>query len=164
VSGRQAESLRVSRLRWRALVRELARRGHGERESGAFLLARVGDERRRVAECVYFDDIDPDALNGAISIRGEKFVRLWAICKERGMRVIADVHTHPGSGVRQSTIDASNPMIARRGHIAIILPHFAQRGATPKRAGVHVYAGDRSWRSAYGPDAAELLRRTWFWR
>jgi proteasome lid subunit RPN8/RPN11 len=161
VSARQPESLRVSRWRWRTLVRELARRGHGERESGAFLLARAGDESRRVAACVYFDDIDPTALNGAISIRGEKFVRLWAICKEHGMRVIADVHTHPGSGVRQSAIDAANPMVAKRGHIGIILPHFAQRDATPEHAGVHVYAGDRSWRSAYGAEAAALLRRTW---
>jgi len=143
VSARQPESLKVSRWRWRKLVRELARRGHGERESGAFLLARAG------------------ALNGAISIRGEKFVRLWAICKERGMRVIADVHTHPGSGVRQSTIDAANPMVAKRGHIGIILPHFAQRDATPEHAGVHIYAGDRSWRSAYGAEAAALLHRTW---
>jgi len=162
VSAHQPESLRVSRWRWRTLVRELARRGHGERESGAFLLERVGDASRRVSGCVYFDDIDPDALNGAISIRGEKFVRLWEICKERGMRVIADVHTHPGSGVQQSPIDAANPMIAKRGHVAIILPHFAQRDAIPANAGVHVYAGDRSWRSAFGPEAAAVLRRTWF--
>ncbi len=155
------ERLTVSRLRWRALVGELARRGRGERESGAFLLARAGKHPRRVAACVYFDDIDAAALNGAISIRGEKFVRLWAICKARGMRVIADVHTHPGSGVRQSTIDAANPMIATRGHVGIILPHFAQRDATPEHAGVHVYTGERSWKSAYGKDAAALLHRTW---
>jgi len=161
VSAHLPERLSISRLRWRALVGELARRGRGERESGAFLLARADKGSRRVAACVYFDDIDPTALNGAISIRGEKFVRLWAICKKGGMRVIADVHTHPGSGVRQSAIDAANPMIATRGHVGIILPHFAQREATPKHAGVHVYAGDRTWKSAYGKEAAALLQRTW---
>ena len=116
-------------------MRELARRGHGERESGEFLLARAGDDTRRIAACVYFDDIDPTALNGAISIRGEKFVRLWAICKERGMRVIADVHTHPGSGVRQSTIDAANPMVATRGHIGIILPTSLSATLRPSTPG-----------------------------
>jgi hypothetical protein len=72
------------------------------------------------------------------------------------------VHTHPGGGVGQSHIDAANPMVARRGHVGIILPHLAQRDAEPRHAGVHVYQGDRTWTSAYGERAAALLRRTWW--
>ncbi len=151
----------ISRLRWRRLVRELARRGEGTRESGAFLLARRDQRPRRVAAAVYFDEIDPEALNGAISIRGHTFTRLWAICAERGMHVIADVHTHPGTAVQQSSIDASNPMVARRGHVAVILPNFAQRDANPLHAGVHVYDGARRWRSKFGADAARALKRSW---
>jgi proteasome lid subunit RPN8/RPN11 len=142
-------------------MRELARRGLGERESGAFLLARTDGVSRKVASIVYFDDLDPQALNGAVSIRGEAFGRLWEICEQRSLRVIADVHTHPGDRVHQSHIDAANPMVARRGHVGIIVPHFAQRDTHPGRIGFHVYQGDRSWTSAFGDEAAALLRRTW---
>lgn len=156
----RSQQLRVSWIRWRRIVRELARRGDGQRESGAFLLARKERSPRRIAAAVYFDDIDPDALNGSISIRGERFGRLWAICSEYGMRVVADVHTHPGSGVAQSSIDAENPMIALRGHTAIILPHFAQSSPGPRQSGVHVYEGDHRWQSYYKDDATTILRRT----
>jgi proteasome lid subunit RPN8/RPN11 len=141
---------------------ELRRRGQDERESGAFLLAEVRRRPRRVADAVFFDDLDPNALNGAVSIPGEAFGRLWSMCAARGMRVIADVHTHPGSGVRQSGIDAANPMVARCGHVAVIVPHFAQRSPAPSDLGVHVYQGDRSWKSAFGSQAAALVRRTWW--
>jgi proteasome lid subunit RPN8/RPN11 len=144
------------------MVAEVAHRGRGSRESGAFLLARTRRRPRRVVDRVLFDDLDPDALNGAISIRGTAFARLWEICAERGLRVVADVHTHPGNGVAQSRIDAANPMIAHRGHLGIILPHFATRAPHPREAGVHVYMGDRTWRSHYGDDAAHRIRLTWW--
>jgi proteasome lid subunit RPN8/RPN11 len=147
--------------RWRWLVTELARRGRGERESGAFLLARTERSPRRVADVVFFDDLDPAALNGAISIRGEAFARLWEICEQRGMRVIADVHTHPGAGVRQSPTDAANPMVARSGHVAIIVPNFGNGSPRPHQVGFHIYEGDRTWRSEFGRQAATLLEVTW---
>lgn len=156
------ETVRISRWRWRRLIRELARRGRGTRESGAFLLARTAKAPRRVVDVVYFDDLDPGALNGAISIRGEAFGPLWDHCRENGFRVIADVHTHPGPGVAQSSIDRTNPMVARRGHVGIILPRLAQQRPTPTEAGVHVYEGSHRWRSAFDKDAARLLRRTWW--
>jgi len=162
VSGAKDHGVRISRRRWKRLMSELAQRGRGKRESGAFLLARVDRAPRRVAGSVYFDDLDVDALNGAVSIRGESFGRLWEICESRGMRVIADVHTHPGPGVGQSRIDAANPMIARPGHVGIIVPHFAQRSTYPRDVGFHVYQGDRTWVSAFGDRAAAMLRRTWW--
>jgi hypothetical protein len=162
VSEADEYGVRISRRRWRALVSELARRGRGDRESGAFLLARKDKTQRKVVAVAYFDDLDPDSLNGAISIRGEAFAKLWDICGERGMRVIADVHTHPGAGVGQSHIDEANPMIARRGHVGIIVPHFAEHDPRPRDVGFHIYQGDRTWTSAFGDQAAALLRRTWW--
>jgi proteasome lid subunit RPN8/RPN11 len=141
---------------------ELARRGDGRRESGAFLLARTERRPRHVARIVYFDDLDPDALTGAISIRGAVFARLWDLCAQSQMRVIGDVHTHPGLGVAQSHIDAANPMIARRGHVAIIVPHLAQCRSGPGEVGFHVYQGEHTWTSDFGDAAARRLRRTWW--
>jgi proteasome lid subunit RPN8/RPN11 len=154
--------LTISRRAWAQLVRELAARGRGERESGAFLLARTRRRSRHVAATVFFDDLDGQALNGTISIRGAAFGRLWELCAARGMRVVGDVHTHPSGWVAQSDVDAANPMVAKRGHVAVILPHFARRGPLPADAGVHVYQGDRRWTSAFGSEAAALVRRTWW--
>ncbi|HEY1588069.1 MAG TPA: hypothetical protein VGH63_20355, partial [Polyangia bacterium] len=97
---------------WQELLAELAARGGGVRESGAFLLADAAGDRRRVVRLVYLDDLDPDSLQGGISFRGTAYGALWRICRRGRLTVVADVHTHPGSGVAQSTIDRRNPMIA----------------------------------------------------
>jgi proteasome lid subunit RPN8/RPN11 len=154
--------LTISRRHWRRLMRDLAARGHGIRESGAFLLARPDEAPPKVRSWVLFDEIDPDCLNGAVSIRGQAFTRLWAICRERGLRVVADVHTHGGPSVAQSSIDAANPMIAQRGHVALIAPNFARRRPRPQEVGLHIYRGDHEWDAVYGADAAALLRLTWW--
>ena len=143
-------------------MRELQRRGGGRRESGAFLLARRDKRPRRVVDFIPFDELDPDALNGAISIPAAAFGRLWDMCAERGLRVIADVHTHPSAGVAQSAIDRNNPMIAVAGHVAIIVPRFAQGQLRLHDMGVHVYGGNRTWESYYGEHAAALVQRRWW--
>ncbi|MGE3795254.1 MAG: Mov34/MPN/PAD-1 family protein [Dehalococcoidia bacterium] len=152
--------IEISRLRWRRLVSELARRGRRERESGAFLLARAGCRTRRVAAIVPYDDLDARCLVGGIDLDGSAFARLWALCAGRDLRVIADVHTHPGQGVAQSATDARHPMVATRGHLAIIVPNFAQGRPAPRECGVHVYEGGHRWRSHLPPESAALLRRT----
>jgi proteasome lid subunit RPN8/RPN11 len=154
-------SISISRRRWKRLVRQLAERGEGRRESGAFLLAKPGKRNRRVVGWVLFDDLDPESLNGSVSIRGQAFARLWSICRERGMKVIADVHTHPGRGVGQSSIDAANPMVAQRGHVGLIVPSFARGRVRTRDVGFHVYRGDRSWDAFHEDEAAERLRLTW---
>lgn len=160
----------MSRRQWRRLMNDLARRGRGRRESGAFLLAETPTGNKpassRVRAWIPFDELDPECLNGAISMRSQAFGRLWEICNSRSMRVIADVHTHPGSGVAQSPTDAANPMIAQRGHVAIIVPNFAIGRPAPRRTGIHVYRGHRKWASYFGRDAADrvnLGRTIRFW-
>lgn len=137
-------------------------RGRGERESGAFLLARKGDKRRRVHEVIYLDDLDPDCLQGGISMRGSAYTHLWALCRRRSLVVIADVHTHPGKYVAQSVLDKSNPLVARPGHLALIVPNFAAGDVKPKHIGVHQYLGDHHWAAHHGSAAARLLRVTWW--
>jgi proteasome lid subunit RPN8/RPN11 len=152
----------ISRWQWRKLTRELARRGRGERESGAFLLGCAKGSTTRVARWIPFDDLDPEALNGAISIRGEAFNKLWELCRENGLRVLADVHTHPGTHVHQSQTDESNPMVAQRGHVAIILPRFAQGRQRLEELGLHVYNGDGAWKSYLDEEARRRVRLRWW--
>jgi hypothetical protein len=50
--------------------------------------------------------------------------------------VVADVHTHPG-GYGQSGVDQANPMIPETGHLALIVPNFADRAYGPGQIGVY---------------------------
>lgn len=147
----------IRRGRWNDLIIELRARAGGVRESGAFLLA-TRRRPRRVVDVVYFDDLDPNSLTGGVSLPSAAFAELWDYCSTHNMRVVADVHTHPGDFVAQSDIDRSNPMIAKKGHIAIIVPHLARRPSTPRHCGVHEYLGDHRWNSVYRRGVRRHLR------
>lgn len=130
---------------WQAGVAELHRRTYGEREAGAFLLGRHG-KRRVIEEFVFYDDVDPDSLaTGIVVIDGRRLGALWSHCRATGLKVVADVHVHPG-GYGQSNSDQANPIIAEVGHIAVILPDFAGGATDPGAIGVHQYLGNKNWR------------------
>lgn len=132
---------------WEAGVHELAHRTRaGRRESGAFLLG--GDEGsgdKRILEFVFYDDIDPHSLDtGIVQFSGTKLPLLWEHCRMRGYGVVADVHVHPG-GYGQSASDQTDPVMPRAGHIALIIPHFAQREIVPGKIGLYEYLGNGTW-------------------
>lgn len=141
---------------WADLLDELARRGAGVREAGAFLLAARHGDPRVVKTAMFFDDLDPDCLRGGIALDGRAFSRLYDLCRRDRLAIIGDVHTHPGPGVEQSSIDAANPMVARAGHVALIVPHLAQHRPTPQTVGVHQYDGV-GWTSWFGHEAARRV-------
>jgi proteasome lid subunit RPN8/RPN11 len=153
---RQARLL-ISATLWNEMIGELGRRGQGHRESGAFLLGPSDGDPRLITKIVYLDDLDPNCLTGAISFDGRYYSLLWDICHQQGLAVRADIHTHPGSSVRQSSIDRDNPMVARPGHLALIVPNLATGPVDPHDAGVHEYFGDAGWRSSLNSEAAQLL-------
>ena len=108
--------LRIDIEQWHQLMAELGRRGRGQGESGAFLLADSYDRRPRVARVVYFDDLDPHCLDhGDIQLSGFAYSKLWDICSAEHLRVIADVHSHPDRNVSQSPVDRAHPMHAQPG-------------------------------------------------
>ncbi|MCY4107699.1 MAG: hypothetical protein OXG11_01565 [Chloroflexi bacterium] len=146
----------MKRKQWRVLIKELSRRGEGRRESGAFLMA-PRSKKSLVTRIEYYDDLDPRCLTGNIHFHGLAFSKLWDICEIENLVVVADVHTHPGAFVHQSTIDAENPMVARVGHIALIVPHLATRSVSPRQLGVHQYLGDEGWTSWFGREAAARI-------
>lgn len=149
--------LRFDRHDWQELIAELGARGEGRREAGAFLLAPREGETSRVSQIVFLDDLDPDCLNGAIHFHGEAYGELWNICDRESMGVLADVHSHPGKWVGQSSVDAENPMVAKRGHLGLIVPGFATRAVAPADVGVHEYRGEEGWVSWFGRAAKHLL-------
>lgn len=143
---------------WRDGLAELGRRGAGRRESGAFLLGRHYGFRRTVERFVFYDDLDPHCLDqGIVVFDGAGFGPLWALCRETGLRVVADVHSHGSGHARQSSLDRDNPMVAHAGHVALIVPDFARRVVAPAQLGVYEYLGEHRWRDQSGPGAGRFF-------
>jgi proteasome lid subunit RPN8/RPN11 len=142
---------------WRAGLAELRQRGGSYRESGAFLLGHDNGHRREIERFVYYDDLDPHCLDtGIVDFDGAGFPPLWRLCTESGLVVVADVHTHPGHP-GQSTADRDHPMIATRGHIALIVPSFARRAVGPRELGIYEYEGGHRWRDRSGVNAGRYF-------
>jgi proteasome lid subunit RPN8/RPN11 len=131
---------------WRRLVAKLRERGRdATRESGAFLLGYKIDGTAHIVDFVLYDDLDPRSLDtGIVRFDGKYFGELWDICKRRGLSVIADIHVHPGSAY-QSESDRQHPMISRAGHVALILPNFAQTPLRADAVGIYRYLGAKQW-------------------
>ena len=143
---------------WRRLLAKLRDRGRrASRESGAFLLGLRDGEAARVTDFVLYDDLDPLALeSGIVRFDGRYFGELWEICRSRQLRVVADVHVHPGSS-GQSDSDRAHPMISRAGHIALILPEFARPPICMRRIGIYRYLGNKEWSAVPALDRKTFL-------
>ena len=129
---------------WTDLLDGLRERGRYVRESGAFLLGPRG-AARRATEIVFYDAIDPDAFDtGIIVMDGSRLGALWRICRERGLTVVADVHTHP-CGAQQSVSDQRHPMVAEPGHLSMIIPDFAAEPVRIEAIGLYRYLGSYRW-------------------
>jgi len=139
--------LSCSWLLWRRLLVELRRRGnHGGRESGAFLLGQREGDVNRITDFIPYDDLDSHSLDsGIVRFDGRYYSELWQLCKRRSLIVVADVHTHP-DGSYQSDSDRANPMISRSGHIALIIPRFADPPVRRNELGMYLYEGAKQWR------------------
>lgn len=153
----QDHKLFFTKANWKKLVRELKKRGHGERESGAFLLGNPSD--RTITDFICYNDLDPHCLDsGIIVFNGNGYIPLWNHCLEQGLKVLADVHTHPGGWTGQSAVDQQHPMIAQAGHLALIIPNFAcNKNQLLQGVGVHEFLGSRTWKACTEQDAIVKL-------
>jgi len=152
--------LEMSDALWGELMTHLRDQGAGVRESGAFLLGRKTDAGRVALSFLAYEQLQPDAFsNDYVSLKADSFAKLWEVCRTTGMTVVADVHTHP-FGPGQSRSDRTNPMVALKGHIALIVPRFAKGNPRPRDLGLYVYQGNHQWASYSGSDVGRLLRLT----
>lgn len=154
------DSLEIPVPLWRHLLHELRTHGRGARESGAFLLAKVG--AHAVGRVICYNVLDPSALDtGIIIFQGSGFVPLWKICLQEHLRVVADVHTHPGSWTGQGSADATHPMISQPGHLALIVPSYAQNKRQGLRGvGIFEYQGQHKWKTWRDYSGRVRLTRT----
>lgn len=138
-------TLTLSLPLWWRLIRELRRRGGGVSESGAFVLGHRQGETAQARQLVFYDDIDRGALRtGIVRLSGQAMNAVWETCAREGLEVLADVHTHPG-GAGQSRSDKEHPMVATRGHIALIIPNLARSVFDLAGVGHYRYLGAKRW-------------------
>lgn len=149
----------ISWFLWNRLIHDLRIRGRNStRESGAFLLGQMEDKARRITDYVLYDDLDPHSLDtGIVRFDGRHFGTLWKRCAERGVSVVADVHVHP-RGEGQSDSDRNHPMISQAGHMALILPDFAQPNMNADRVGIYRYRGAKRWDAVAHDRRGDVLR------
>jgi len=142
---------------WRRIVEELDRRGERDHEAGVFLLGVNNRRRLEVKEAVFYDDLDRHAYDTGICVlHGDAFAKLWTLCRERGLTVVADAHTHGGAAI-QSCSDRTNPMNARTGHVAIIVPGMARPPVEHSSLGVYEYRGEHAWTNHGGKNARRFF-------
>lgn len=157
---RPGPRVRIEQHTFLRLLRELEDRGQHRREAGAFLLGPEPDHE--VTRVAYYDDLDPECLTGGITFHSSGYTRLNRLCRDYHVRVIADIHLHPGPGVQQSHTDAAHPMVARTGHLALIAPRFGQDVTRAEHLGAHLKAAD-GWHSFLPSEVANIfvVRPTW---
>jgi len=159
---RRNRGIRLAPARWLDLLAELDRRGGRRHEAGAFLLGTRAGELREVQDVVFYNELDPEAYStGVCILHAPAFAALWATCRARGLTVVGDVHTHP-CGAFQSEADRTNPMVAREGHIAIIVPNFATGRVATATLGIYEYRGDHAWADHSGARARRFIHND-FW-
>lgn len=155
-----APLLELSAALWTSLIGHLRQQGGGVRESGAFLLGHKTDDCRVATHFLPYEQLQADALRGDyVHLGAASFAKLWEVCRAEGLSVVADVHTHP-AGPGQSRSDRTNPMVALKGHIALIVPRFATGNPRPRDLGLYVYEGSHRWASYSRSDVECLLRLT----
>lgn len=65
--------------------------------------------------------------------------------RSRGLIVLAQVHSHPGSAFHSST-DNCNPFVFSEGFFSIVVPHFGKWGMEPLwKCRVYRYGRDEKW-------------------
>jgi proteasome lid subunit RPN8/RPN11 len=134
--------------------------GAGVRESGAFLLGHKAEAHRVVTRFLPYEHLQTDALHDDyVSLSAGSFSKLWDLCRAEGLSVVADVHTHR-LGPGQSRSDRANPMVAVKGHVALIVPHFARGKIRLQDLGMYVYQGNHMWTAYSGSSVRRLLRLT----
>jgi proteasome lid subunit RPN8/RPN11 len=156
--------LKFPRGIWLSCMEQLNRRGRGLHESGCFVLGTIAGEKRLATRCVYYDELDPAAYkSGVCMLDGNSFQKLWELCRAEGLSVVADIHTHERAAF-QSEADRRNPMIARVGHIALIVPEFAEGAIWRHKLGLFRYLGDHRWSDFSGWQARKYLKVRWTWK
>lgn len=97
---------------------------------------------KRPDVCTALTVIRPDArlTRGSFRTTPEANAQVIAFLSDRGLAIVAQVHTHPGAWVDHSGGDDEDAFMPTENHISIVVPSYCRGGMLPiERCGVHRY-------------------------
>lgn len=91
------------------------------------------------------------------AVDGDEIFRVNKLLNDKGMRLVAQLHTHPGEAYHSDT-DDTFPLLSARGALSIVVPDFARGELTFERCAVYRLAAGNVWRELRGAEVAALLQ------
>lgn len=113
--------------------------GRGRKECVVYVTGPVGSADRGTG----FIHPDHDATAVSTQVDGAELDRVWDALRERGERIVMQVHSHPG-GAHHSGIDDGWPVVHRVGFPSLVVARFGAAGL--ERAHLAIHLGGGVWR------------------
>ncbi len=114
--------------------------GEGSRECMLFWLAAC-DGCEQVVEVAHLPHA---ATHGSCEIDGRALNGLWRRLATEDLRIVAQVHTHPGAAFHSRT-DDQFPVLPRVGLLSLVVPNFALTEFDPSECFLGRLEADGSW-------------------
>ena len=93
----------------------------------------------------------------AVIVEGDELHRLNVWLFRHQLRLIAQLHTHPGSAYHSDTDDAI-PIMAARGGLSLVIPDFARGPAELRTYAVYRLGEDARWHAVDQQAVQELIQ------
>ena len=145
-------ALLVTRAVFESTFSTLRTCGAGRRECQALWVGPWADPER-VTRVVH-----PEHVASAVGFQVDDhwLNRFWADLAERGEGIRVQVHTHPGAAYHSATDDAF-PILSIPGFLSLVIPRFAQAGATFDGAFLARLGSDGAWSEVPISDYLEIV-------
>lgn len=147
----------ISRALWGETWLGLKRLSAGVRESAAAWGGRRDGDVWRAERVVLLEGLGVHAGELFHRALPDATAALFQELRAHGLRLVADVHTHPSTWVGLSETDMAHPLEYRVGLLALVLPEFARFAPELETIGAHLYEGDGHWREVSPTDAVVVL-------
>jgi proteasome lid subunit RPN8/RPN11 len=102
--------------------------------------------------------VHPEHVASAVGFQVDEqwLNRFWVDLAERGEGIRVQVHTHPGAAYHSATDDAF-PILSTPDFLSLVIPRFAQGGATFDGAFLARLGADGTWREVPISDHLEIV-------
>ena len=138
--------VRIKHNLWKLTWEGLCQRSDGRIESLCIWAGQRSPDVSVVTEVIFLDGIEGvEGFEFFHRITREATAHIFSILKDKGLQIIADVHTHPDEWVGLSETDREHPLEYRVGFISIVLPHFGRSEPRTADIGMHRYEGNHQW-------------------
>ena len=91
-----------------------------------------------------------------VTVNGDELFRINVHLYERGLALVAQLHSHPGEAYHSDTDDAF-PIATTSGALSLVVPDFAVRAFSLDRCAVYRLLPGRGWVGLPPPEVRRLI-------